>query len=251
MASKHDTHSDGGHGGGGGGDHGGGHAAGGTKAKSGGGFLKSLANVLRKPVTWVVAGVGALAAALYSGVVPMPQVGTAPSSYSAPAPTDTAESGGDVRAPSEPGARRTARLNARTCHAIVQQARADHGRDWERELSSKVRRDCGRTIQEARWVDGRAPLEVEGTRGRMPGAGDDEIVRVSVPVGDLDLTTSAGAERVLDRVERAAVKACGGQPDMRDLEARRAFRDCVARSMDRAVAQLGAPRVTALHRRPG
>jgi UrcA family protein len=42
-------------------------------------------------------------------------------------------------------------------------------------------------------------------------------VRVCVPYGDLDLTTSAGAERVLDRLERKAIKACRGQPDIRDL----------------------------------
>jgi UrcA family protein len=85
----------------------------------------------------------------------------------------------------------------------------------------------------------------------MPDAGDAEIVRVSVPYGDLDLTTSAGAQRALDRVRRAAIQVCGGQPDIRDLAARRRFRECVDRTMDSAVAQLRAPRVTALHRRSG
>jgi len=258
MADKGDTHGGGDSGGGdqGGGDHSGGGA---KQAKSGGGGGGGnwAMKLLRNPVTWAVAGVGALLAVVLSGVVPTPTVGTvetSPSTYSVPesqGAADVAESDGDVRSPSQPAARRSARLGARACHSIVQRARADHGRDWERGLTSKVRNDCGRTIQEARWVDGRAPLQVEARRGRMPGATDAEVVRLSVPYGDLDLTTSAGAELVLDRVKRAAIQVCGGRPDIRDLEASRAFRECVDRNMDSAVAQLRAPRVTALHRRPG
>jgi UrcA family protein len=246
MADKDDTHGGGDHGGGG---HGGSGAKHATSGGSGGGNW--VMKLLRSPVTWVAAGVGALLAAVVSGVVPIPTVGTdgtSPSSYSAPESPDVTASDGDVRSPSQPGSRRTARLGARACHSIVQRARADHGRDWERQLPPKVRKDCGRTIQEARWVDGRAALEVEEPRARP---GDAEIVRVSVPYGDLDLTTSAGAERFLDRVKRAAIQVCGGQPDIRDLAARRAFRECVERTMDSVVAQLRAPRVTAMYRQPG
>jgi UrcA family protein len=245
---KGDTHSDDGHSGGD--DHGSGKSGAQPAKKAGGG--NAVVNVLRSPVTWALAGVGALAAVVFSGVIPSsPTVETQPASYSSPDSSTVAESDADVSSPSQPNARRTARLDARECHSIVQGARADYGRDWERELASNVRNDCARTIQEARWVDRRQPLQVEAPRTQMPGAGDAEVVRVSVAYGDLDLSTPAGAERVLDRVRRAAIEACGGQPDPRDLAAQRPFKECVARSMDGAVGQLRAPRVTALHRQAG
>ncbi|MDZ4870075.1 MAG: UrcA family protein [Alphaproteobacteria bacterium] len=241
MADKDHTKDDG-HGGDHGGDHGD-HGGGDKHAKTSGGGNRA-ANLLRNPITWAVAGVGALLVAVFASGVPTSTVGTSPSSY------DVSDSS-DATDGSSPAARRSARYSARTCAAKVEQARAAYGRDWESELPRKVRADCGHTIQEARRDDRRSPQQAEGPRGRGPGTGDVEVKRLDVAYGDLDLSTSMGAERFLQRLERAAISVCGGQPDIRDLEARRAFKDCVERSMDSAVAQIRAPRVTALHRRAG
>jgi UrcA family protein len=234
---SHDDH-DGGHG-----DHDSG-SSGHAKPSSGGG--SGVGKLLRNPVTWAVAGDGALLIAVFASGVPVPTVDTSPSSY------DVSDSSPDV-ADGPPGERRSAarsRISARNCAAIVRRARADYGRDWEQEMSRKQRADCGRAIEEARRADGRLPQQAEGPRATGPGvgAGDVEVQRLSVAYGDLDLNTSAGAQRFLDRLRQAAVRVCGGRPDIRDFEARRAFKACVDRSMDRAVAEIRAPRVTQLHR---
>jgi UrcA family protein len=232
-----------------GGDHGD-HGGGGdkpAKASGGGGGGNWATKLLRNPVAWAVAGVGALLAVVFAGGVTLPTVDTGPSTY------DVSDSQ-DATGGSSPGARRAAggsRIGSRTCGRIVERARAEYGRDWERELSRKERADCGRAIQEARRADRSMPQQAEGPRGPAPGAGDVEVQRLSVAYGDLDLNTSAGAQRFLQRLESAAVRVCGGRPDIRDLEARRAFKECVQRNMDRAVAQLRSPRVTQLHQRSG
>jgi UrcA family protein len=244
MADDEHTKGDG-HGDDHGGDHGD-HGGGGEQhakpsgGKSGGG--NSAANLLRNPVAWAVAGVGAVLVAVFASGVKMPTVDTAPSSYSDPQ---------DVADGSSPGERRSVRYSARTCALKVEQARAERGRDWERGLSRKVRADCGRTIQEARRDDRLSPRQAEGPRGRTPFPGDVDVQRMDVAYGDLDLSTPEGAERFLARLRNAATRVCGGRPDLRDLEARRAFKECFDRNMNSAVAQIRAPRVTELHRRSG
>jgi len=247
MADNNHTKDDG-HGG----DHGDHGASGadqhGKASTSGSGGGSGVAKLLRNPVAWAVAGVGALLVAVFAGgVLPTSTVGTAPSTYSTSDSPDVADG-------SPPSTRRSAvktKIGARTCVSIVQRARADYGRDWESELSRKERADCGRAIQEARRADLRSPQQAEGPRAFGPGTGDVEVQRLNVAYGDLDLTTSAGAERFLERLRSAATRVCGGRPDIRDFEARRAFKVCYDRSMDSAVAQLRAPRVTALHQRAG
>lgn len=203
-------------------------------------------SILRNPVTWAVAGAGALLVAVFASGVPVSNMGTSPSSY------DATDSSSDVGT-SSTGERRSTgrRYSARTCASMVRQARDAYGSDWESELSRKVRADCERAIQEARRDDRRSPQQAEGPRGRAPGADDVEVQRLNVAYGDLDLRTSAGAERFLQRLKNAAIRVCGGRPDIRDLREQRAFKDCVDRNMDNAVAQIRAPRVTELHQRAG
>jgi len=243
MADNGHGKGDDGHSGDHGGDHGD-HGGGDQHAKGGGGKSGGAASLLRNPITWAVAGAGALLVAAFAGGVPTSTVGTDPSSYSTSEPQDAADG-------SSPSERRSVRYSARTCAAKVEQARAQYGRDWERELPRKVRTDCGRTIEAARRDDRRSPQQAEGPRARTPFPGDVEVQRIDVAYGDLDLSTSEGAERFLVRLRTAAIRVCGGRPDLRDLEARRAFKECVDRNMNNAVAQLRAPRVTALHRRSG
>jgi UrcA family protein len=72
--------------------------------------------------------------------------------------------------------------------------------------------------------------------------------RVAVSYADLNLASPAGAERMLDRIERAAEKACGGRGTQnRLLEERYVFRDCVRAAVADAVFGLNAPMVTAAY----
>lgn len=70
---------------------------------------------------------------------------------------------------------------------------------------------------------------------------------------DLDLKTPDGAARMLARIERAAVRACGGSPYLRHANSpQNAFlmadyRRCRERAVARAVATLNAPAVGRLH----
>lgn len=243
MADHNNTKGDSGHGDGHGGDHGdhGGGDHGEKHGKAGGG--SGAARVLRSPVTWAVVGVGALLAVVLASGVQMPTADTGPSS-------STVSDSGDVADGSSTSSRSTTerRIGARACVSLIKRARAEHGRDWERVLSRKVHADCDRAIQEARRADYGTSQQAEAPRWRAPDGRDVEVRRLDVAHADLDLSTSDGARRFLDRLERAAVQVCGGRPDIRDLEANRSFKACVERSMDGAVAQLRAPRVTALYR---
>ena len=71
---------------------------------------------------------------------------------------------------------------------------------------------------------------------------------VRVPVRGLDLDQPAGAARMLRRLDEAAMEACGASP-FSWSEYRWAVRrsECHAASLDRAVAELDAPAVTALY----
>lgn len=73
-------------------------------------------------------------------------------------------------------------------------------------------------------------------------------VRVAVRTHDLDLNSQAGSAVMLQRISRAAQQACGASsfsvPDYRWAIKRS---DCYRNSMDRAVADLGAPAVKRLY----
>ena len=72
-----------------------------------------------------------------------------------------------------------------------------------------------------------------------------DTVSVSVRYGDLDISKAAGADVMLRRIDKAAVQICGGKPDQRLLGERVAFEKCRASTVDRSVAALNAPMVTA------
>jgi UrcA family protein len=72
----------------------------------------------------------------------------------------------------------------------------------------------------------------------------------TVSYGDLDLSREAGARVMLDRLQLAASKVCGSQPDMHSLERTMRYRSCLRQAMDGAVARVGSPAVDALYGRP-
>jgi UrcA family protein len=76
-----------------------------------------------------------------------------------------------------------------------------------------------------------------------PGASAQAPGENSLPVTytDLDISTTAGASVILARIEHAANQVCGGQPDIRDLDARARFVACRTSAMSTAVASLHSP----------
>jgi UrcA family protein len=60
-------------------------------------------------------------------------------------------------------------------------------------------------------------------------------------VGDLDLTSSAGADAALQRIAKAANSVCGYRPLPFDLDGGAEYRKCVKSAVDGAVGQLHAP----------
>ncbi len=76
--------------------------------------------------------------------------------------------------------------------------------------------------------------------------GDDVVVSVSV--ADLNLATDAGARTAEHRLVVAARQVCSPAPAITELQRYAAYKTCVRSKVDKAVADLGAPRVTALNR---
>ncbi len=75
---------------------------------------------------------------------------------------------------------------------------------------------------------------------------DGEVPSAKVQYGDLDLTTKAGGKAMLVRISHAAIAVCGPRP-YDPIWARYEFDPCVNRAIDRAVARLNNPIVSALN----
>jgi UrcA family protein len=75
-----------------------------------------------------------------------------------------------------------------------------------------------------------------------------EQVAVPVTYGDLDLSSPDGAQVMLHRLHEAALNACGADDGSVTPYKWAIHRsNCYHRSMDQAVADLGAPTVTQLY----
>jgi UrcA family protein len=74
----------------------------------------------------------------------------------------------------------------------------------------------------------------------------DEPVNIKVSYGDLDIGHPAGAAVLLHRLDAAARKACGGAPDIRVLADVAAFDKCRGSALDRVVAEIHSPALTAV-----
>ena len=73
-------------------------------------------------------------------------------------------------------------------------------------------------------------------------------VQVAVRTHDLDLSSQQGSAVMLQRISRAAQEACGASSfSVADYRWAMKRSDCYRNSMDRAVADLGAPAVTRLY----
>lgn len=72
---------------------------------------------------------------------------------------------------------------------------------------------------------------------------DDVVVRFA----DLNLNSDDGAKALYARLSAAAGRACGGEPATRDFKARREYRACYDRALEKAVHKVGHAGVQALH----
>lgn len=91
-----------------------------------------------------------------------------------------------------------------------------------------------------------AAFALSGFAALTPSLAND-FPEARVPYSDLNLASPAGAQAMLNRIKAAASRVCGGTPDNREIAQKQFYRGCVKVATDRAVAQLNAPMVTALH----
>ena len=73
--------------------------------------------------------------------------------------------------------------------------------------------------------------------------------RSAVYYGDLNIGTEQDAKIMLQRIERAAKKACGGHPTFSTYTGSldHTFEECRGEAIQRTVKQLGAPTVTRIY----
>jgi len=70
---------------------------------------------------------------------------------------------------------------------------------------------------------------------------------VVVQYSDLDLNGIAGNKVLYARLSAAAERACGREPDSRDLRRRMQYRTCYDNALNRAVDKIGSRELQALH----
>jgi UrcA family protein len=83
-------------------------------------------------------------------------------------------------------------------------------------------------------------------------ASDDEggAIQVKVSYGDVNLNTTNGATRLLQRLDDAATKVCEGRIISNPIDVEMAHgSDCYRSVMEHAVAQINAPVLSALYGR--
>jgi UrcA family protein len=74
----------------------------------------------------------------------------------------------------------------------------------------------------------------------------DTVPSVLVKYGDLNIGSPAGAQVLLRRIEAAANTACGGAPDIRQLNQWASFEACRRSAVARAVVAVDSPMLTAM-----
>lgn len=68
--------------------------------------------------------------------------------------------------------------------------------------------------------------------------------QVTVSYGDLDLTKEAGIGALMDRLDKASAKVCGGRPSKGAYGQISSFKTCRDAAIEDAVRRIGAPGVT-------
>jgi len=88
-----------------------------------------------------------------------------------------------------------------------------------------------------------------GARADTPSPGSGVRGRSVVYYGDLNIEIEQDAKVMLQRIERAAKKACGGHPTFSTYTGSldHTFDECRSEAIQRTVKQLGAPMVTRIY----
>ena len=81
--------------------------------------------------------------------------------------------------------------------------------------------------------------------GTIKYSNSDDVVSARISYEDLDLSNAAGGRAMLARIRAAAKGVCGDPYDA--LWQKYEYQPCVDKAIDRAVARLGSPVVTALN----
>ncbi|WP_091738152.1 UrcA family protein [Phenylobacterium immobile] len=77
----------------------------------------------------------------------------------------------------------------------------------------------------------------------------DQTVHIAVRHGDLNLSNPADAARMMQRLDKASLSACGASSfSLREVREATRRDDCYQAGLNRAVADLNAPLVTAILR---
>jgi len=76
----------------------------------------------------------------------------------------------------------------------------------------------------------------------------EQLPRVTVKYGELNLSTPAGADRLLHRIEAGARQVCGDPVGTKDLSEWLRFRRCYSQTVARAVEDVQAQRLTEAYR---
>jgi UrcA family protein len=74
-----------------------------------------------------------------------------------------------------------------------------------------------------------------------------EVTKIPIHFGDLDLDTHSGAHSLYLRLSGAARLACGSEPNVVDLAEMRQANRCQQAAIEKAVAQVDRPQLTALY----
>jgi UrcA family protein len=72
--------------------------------------------------------------------------------------------------------------------------------------------------------------------------------QATVKFADLDLASDSGATTLLRRIEAAAAQVCGNPHEAQPLERLVRVQQCNARAIERAVTDVGAPKVMLAYR---
>jgi UrcA family protein len=72
---------------------------------------------------------------------------------------------------------------------------------------------------------------------------DDVVVQYS----DLDLNSAAGNKALYARLSSAAERACGNEPNARELKRHAQYRACYDKALNLAVDKIGSRQLQALH----
>jgi UrcA family protein len=88
-------------------------------------------------------------------------------------------------------------------------------------------------------------LASAATTQAAPVSNDPDIVTIAVPTADLNLASEAGAKTLVSRIHVAAETICGVEPATIQFDRHRIYEACVKATVDRTVATLDNPVVTA------